>query len=174
MTVWQVQPLSERYLRGGQAVRALDPSGRKRASAEAERTVALPADQNLPADQSLRVDQSLRAGHRLTADQISDAEDGPTALTAGGHGPTRALALLLGGYMVTAAVVAWALAKGHPSTAAIQALAPISVVVAVLVGIAALGVAIFARRYMVHALATLGLCVGVAVAAGGALVTAIF
>jgi hypothetical protein len=74
-----------------------------------------------------------------------------------------------------AAIMAWALANGHAQHEPIRALAPLGLVIAIPVALAALGATVFARRrYMVLAVGTLSLAVGVTVASAGALITTSF
>ncbi len=131
MTVWQVQPLAKRYLRGAPAVRRVD-------------------------------------GPSLGAVQ-------PKTLARGRRSIGYALAWLLGGYALVTGLVSWALANGHAEHEPVRALAPLGLVIAIPVAIAALGATVFAgRRYMVVSIATLGLAVGVTVASAGALITTSF
>jgi hypothetical protein len=98
-----------------------------------------------------------------------------TALPRRGMNIGLALGWLLGGYALITALVAWMLSTGHAQDGPIRALAPISLLVSIFVALGALAVTVFGgRRYLVLAIGTLGLSVGIAVAAAGAMVTSTF
>ncbi|HKS98565.1 MAG TPA: hypothetical protein VJT31_03460 [Rugosimonospora sp.] len=117
------------------------------------------------------------------APAVTRVETGTPAARLGGTTPVRrrstsimpALCWLLGGYALITALVSWMLAKGDPESGPILALAPLSLLVSIVIASAALGATVFApRRYLVAAIGTLGLSVGIAVASAGALITASF
>ena len=88
----------------------------------------------------------------------------------------RGLGLLLVGYTGIALLVAWMLAKGHPSHLALRSLAPFGLATGTVLGVllagGALAAAVLGRRgYLVSALAGMGIAVGMAVAAAGSLIT---
>lgn len=116
-----------------------------------------------PAARYLRVGPGVREMSTARAASRADARH-----------PGQALGWLLGGYALIGTLVAWMLAKGHPDTGAILALAPMAMLIAVPVGIGALAAAMFAsRKYTIVSLGVLGIAVGVGVAAVGAIVTAL-
>jgi hypothetical protein len=149
MSVWQVQPLAKRYLRGAPPVRRVWPPHPPRTAAPHPAPTAAP-----PTSVGGR---TTSLGQRL------------------GTSIVPAMGRLLGGYALVAALGAWMVTKGDPEHDPIRALAPIGLLISILVGVGALGVTVFAgRRYLALAMATLGLSVGTAVASAGALVTASF
>lgn len=90
----------------------------------------------------------------------------------------RGLGLLLVGYTGIALLVAWMLAKGHPSHLALRSFAPFGLATGTVLGVllagGAIAAAVFGRRgYLVSALAGMGIAVGVAVAAAGSLITGV-
>lgn len=152
MSVWRVQPLAKRYLLGEQPVQPLD------GLASPHPTSRAPADESAPmAGGTPRIGPSPETMRRQN-----------TSIAA-------ALAWLLGGYAIISALVAWMLANGDPQHEPLRALAPITLLISIFVAIGALGATVFGgRRYLVIAVGTLSLAVGVVVASAGALVTASF
>jgi hypothetical protein len=107
---------------------------------------------------------------------IRPVRDEPAAPAQGrGMNIGTALGWLLGGYAVVTGLVAWMLSTGHAQDGPILALAPVTLLVSIFVALAALAMTVFGgRRYLPMAMGTLGLSVGTAVAAGGAMVAATF
>ncbi len=156
--MWRVQSPARRYLFGAPALERLDgPPG---ATGHPGRRLAIRAPGHVPAPPP---DRQPRIAPRPEALGRHDTSIAP------------ALGWLLGGYAVVSALVAWMLANGNPQHDPIRALAPISLLISIFVAIGALTAAVFAgRRYLVVAIGTLGLAVGVVVASASAMVTATF